>query len=379
MSKLYLFIIWKKSINKKDLILEDIEKKFVIRDVYEIKWSEKEFANNMTKFYGRRLPNTSKKIESSGIGPFLLILISDPNPKLERRMLDDMNEVEINTNVYNSKMKYRAWAGADYALHASNSEEETKHDLALLFGTKLEEFEKELPEKWDRSIKKIDNHHIIGHNGWKNTKEFFNVLNVTINYVVLRNFEDFPDKIPDGDIDILTDDIKTMSIIINQENPDVDLPIIIGNKKISIDFRYQMGYKLDEKWSKDVLKRRVMHGGGFYVPCKKDYFYTLFYHNIIDGSMKYKKMLSQLAIEIGIEENINEILNDNVESERFLKKYMISMGYKKTNTTSKTLYKIKHNELIRLLRASIFFIKTHGIIFFLKKVKQKIKLMKDNI
>ena len=95
--------------------------------------------------------------------------------------------------------------------------------------------------------------------------------------------------------------------------------------------------------------------------------------------MKYKKMLSQLAIEIGIEENINEILNDNVESERFLKKYMISKGYKKTNTTSKTLYKIKHNELIRLLRASIFLTKTHGIIFFLKKVKQKIKLMKDNI
>ena len=90
------------SINKKDLILEDIEKKFIIRDVYEIKWSDEEFANNMKKFYGTRLPNTSKKIESSGIGPFLLILISDPNPKLERRMLDDMNEVEINTNVYNS-------------------------------------------------------------------------------------------------------------------------------------------------------------------------------------------------------------------------------------------------------------------------------------
>jgi len=379
LSKLYLFIIWKKSINKKDLILEDIEKKFIIRDVYEIKWSEEEFANNMKKFYGTTLPNASKKTELSGIGSFLLILISDPNPKLERRMLDDMNEVEINTNVYNSKMKYRNWAGADYALHASNSEKETKHDLALLFGAKLEDFEKELPEKWDRTIKKIDNHHIIGHNGWKNTKEFFNVLNATTNYLVLRNFEDFPDKIPDGDIDILTDDIKTMSIIINQENPDVDLPIIIGNKKISIDFRYQMGYKLDEKWSKGVLKRRVMHEGDFYVPCKKDYFYTLFYHNIIDSSMKYKKMLSQLAIEIGIEENINEILNDNVESERFLKKYMISMGYKKTNTTSKTLYKIKHNELIRLLRASIFLTKTHGIIFFLKKVKQKIKLMKDNI
>ena len=36
------------SINKKDLILEDIEKKFIIRDVYEIKWSEEEFDQKTT-------------------------------------------------------------------------------------------------------------------------------------------------------------------------------------------------------------------------------------------------------------------------------------------------------------------------------------------
>ena len=44
-AQLYLFIIWEKSRNKTDVILEDLEKKFVIRDVYEIKWKEEKNLN----------------------------------------------------------------------------------------------------------------------------------------------------------------------------------------------------------------------------------------------------------------------------------------------------------------------------------------------
>lgn len=378
-SKLHLFIIWNKYFDKKELILNDLGKNFIIREVYEITWKKKEFVNNLKRFYGTKLLDASQKAELSGTGPFLLILISDPNPKLEKRRLDEINEVEINVNVYNSKMKYREWIGVDYALHASNSEEETKHDFALLFGSRIEDYEKELSDKWDNSIKKIGNHKLAGQNEWKNMKEFFNVLNETTNYVVLRNFEDLSNNILHKDIDMLTDDVKTMSLIINLENPEIDLPIIIDNKKTSIDFRYQMGHHYDEKWSKDVLKRRVMYKGNFYVPCKEDYFYTLFYHNMVNDSKKYNKTLSRLATEIGINENIDEILNNDVKSKKFLKKYLIKMGYKETNVKSRTLYKIRHNELVRLVRVSIFLVKTYGIVFFLKKMKLKIKLMKNHI
>jgi hypothetical protein len=378
-SKLHLFIIWNKYFDKKEQILNDLEKNFIIREVYEITWNEKEFVNNLKRFYGTKLLDASRKAKMAGNGSFLLILISDPNPKLERRRLDEINEVEINVNVYNSKMKYREWVGVDYALHASNSEEETKHDLVLLFGCKVEDYEKELPDKWDYSIKKIENHKLAGQNGWSNMKEFFNVLNETTNYVILRNFEDLSNNILHKDIDMLTDDVKTMSLIINLENPEIDLPIIIDNEKISIDFRYQMGHHYDEKWAKDVLKRRVIYKGDFYVPSKEDYFYTLFYHNMVDNSKKYNKTLNQLALEIGIKENLTEIINDDNKSKNFLKKYLTKMGYKETNITSRTLYKIRHNEFVRLVRVSIFLIKTHGIKFFLKKMKLKIKLMKNYV
>jgi hypothetical protein len=164
-----------------------------------------------------------------------------------------------------------------------------------------------------------------------------------------------------------------MSLIVNEENPDIDLPIIIDDNKISIDFRYQIGRRYDEKWAKDILKRRIMGKGGFYVPCKEDYFYTLFYHNIGNDSNEYEKILTQLATEIGINENINEILNDNIKSKKFLKRYMIKMKYKQTNTKSRIIYKINQTEIIRLVKVSVFLTKTYGIMFFLGKMKIKVK------
>ena len=45
--KIYLFIIWEKSRNKTEQILDDLREKFVIRDVYEVKWSKGNFLNNL--------------------------------------------------------------------------------------------------------------------------------------------------------------------------------------------------------------------------------------------------------------------------------------------------------------------------------------------
>jgi len=372
-SKLYLFIIWKNFINKKNIVIKDLEKKYIIREIYEIKWDDEDYIKNLHRFYGGKLANPVLKSKITGKGSFLLILITDTCPKLEKKALDDVNLVEFNSNVLDSKMKYRKLIGEDFAIHCSISDEETNHDLALLLGKTSQDLEKELPKKWNGLIKKIENPDLVGHNGWKTMKQFFDVLNATTNYVVLRNFEDLPDKILHQDIDILTDDVKNMSLIVNEENPDIDLPIIIDDNKISIDFRYQIGRRYDEKWAKDILKRRIMGKGGFYVPCKEDYFYTLFYHNIGNDSNEYKKILTQLATEIGINENINEILNDNIKSEKFLKRYMIKMKYKQTNTKSRIIYKINQTEIIRLVKVSVFLTKTYGIMFFLGKMKIKVK------
>lgn len=276
-SGLHLFIIWEKSLSKKDIILEDLKKDYVIKEVYEINWKEAEFMKNLKRFYGNKIPSPSLKAKECGKGSFLLVLVYDCNPKLEKFFLDDLNLVEINSNAFNSKQKYRKWVGGGSQIHGSNSEEETNHDLALLFGKKIEEFENELPEKWNGVIKKMGEQNLVGDNGWKNITEFFNVLNATTNYVVLRNFEELPENMNNKDLDILTDDSKAMSIIINEKNHSIDLPIKINGEEISIDFRYQMGHHYEEKWSREILKKRILYKKNSLFHLKK----TIFTHYFI--------------------------------------------------------------------------------------------------
>jgi len=198
---------------------------------------------------------------------------------------------------------------------------------------------------------------------------------MTTNYVILRNFEELPDKFLDHDIDILTDNVKSMSYIINEDEHSTEKASIkIGDKKILIDFRYHMGHHYDEKWSKDILRRRILYKGGFYVPSKEDYFYTLLYHATKQNNVreKYKKSLSELATELNINENIGMILNDFSKSRKFVDAYMRKMGYHRTTIEHRILYKIRHNESIRLVKVAVFLTNTYGIRFLLKKIKEKI-------
>ena len=59
--QLYLFIIWEKSRHKSDLIINDIKTKFVIKEIFEVKWSEEYFLNNLIRFYGKSLPDVKKR------------------------------------------------------------------------------------------------------------------------------------------------------------------------------------------------------------------------------------------------------------------------------------------------------------------------------
>ena len=60
-SKLNLFIIWDKSRDKSKIIMDDIGKKFVIRQVYEVQWSKEKFLTNLKRFYEKGLKELQQK------------------------------------------------------------------------------------------------------------------------------------------------------------------------------------------------------------------------------------------------------------------------------------------------------------------------------
>lgn len=376
-SSLYLFVIWESGRRKEDFLFEEIKKKFIIRDVYEIKWSTKNFSNNMKRFYGPKLGNVFKKTALCRTGPLLLILISDPTPKFGKRRTSKGMEL-VNINIFDNKKLYRELTGAGFAIHSSITDKETNDDLTLLLGKNTQDLTKDLSEKWDGTIKKLESD-LVGQNGWKDMNQLLYVLNSTTNYVILRNFEELPEKYliyEHNDIDILTDDFLRIPYItnggksaFNNEFPPV---VKIGNKSIKFDFGYPGDYYYDEKWSHDILKRRVLYHG-FYTPSTEDYFYTLFYHAVFHQekiSNEYKNKLSNLARELGINEIAITIFDDIDKSKKFIEKYMTSKGYLHTNSLQ---YKIRHNTILRLGKVAFLLWRTQGINFLLTATKNKIK------
>lgn len=375
-SRLYLFIIWEKSRNKTELILEDLGKKFVIRDVYEVKWSKENFLSNLKRFYGQSLPDAQQKAELCGTGPFLLIIVSDPHPEFVEAKITFERDL-VNINIHDSKVKYRKWIGKDFTIHSSVSENETDHNLTLLLGRNTHDLEKELPEKWTGSIKDLESD-LTGHDGWQDMKQLLYVLNGTTNYVILRNFEGMPYEFDYRDIDLLAEDEKLAYIINKDFSPfsnSRSFETKVGDKMVMFNPNYLGDHYYDIKWEKDILKRRIFHPNGFYVPNKDDYFYTLLYHVIFHKrviSDKYKKMLSNFAKEFEINEVTEMTFNDFNKSKKFLEKYMSKMSYRNSSTIQ---YKVKHNELMRLAKVAIFLAKTQGMQFLLIAAIGKIKVM----
>lgn len=375
MSKTHIFIIWNRTMDKKNIIINEIEKKFTIREIFQIKWNKNDFLKNIKRFYGKKLPKPEQKAKECGNGEFLVIFVNDEKPQIEITRIDDVNQTEINSRVFNAKQEYRKIIGGGFQIHASNSDEETEHDVALLFGKTIKNFEKELPKQWNKKIKDLGEMELVGNKKWKNFEEFFEILNSTTNYVVLRNYEDIPEKLEIKDLDIITDDIKNFSEIINLNDPSTDSPIIINDKKIQIDFRYQIGHHYDETWGKKILENKILYNNLFYIPSKEDYFYSLFYHNLKKESKKYNEKLLKLGEDLGIEIDLKEIINDEQKSKEFISKYMAVNKLKDTNSISRTIYKFKKNELTRLIKTGFFLINNYGFYFFIKKMILKIKNM----
>ena len=382
-SKLYIFIIWEKSRNYSEKILKDLSQKFTVRDIYEISWNKNNFLKNLKRFYGKSLPDAKNKAKTCGTGPFLLVVISDNDPEFLNPSPTNFvfeNDL-VNQKIVECKKKYRDWIGIDYTVHSSQSENETNHNLTLIFGKNLSDFQKTLPNEWSGKINKM-NMDLIGNEGWQDMKQLLYVLNGTSNYVMLRNFEQMPEKFDYRDIDLLADDEKLAFIVNSDFSIESDnsrtFRTKIADQTVIFNPNYLGDHYYDIKWERQILKNRTFHKKGFYIPSNEDYFYTLYYHVLFHGrwrdkkeiSEKYKKKLIELASELNIKNFKKELLQDLQKSKEFVEEYMTKMSYRHSFSKS---YRIRHNEINRLYKSAIFIAKNQGIKFLFFSGINKIK------
>ena len=285
-SELHLMVIWERARSKQSEIINDISQYLKIVDAYEIEWTKGQVASNFTRFYGVKLPNRSFKEKECGIGPFVLLILLDENPKYEERTTSHGVEF-INCKMFDLKSKYREWTWGGHKIHATNTPEETNHDLTLLLGINYEDYLKGIKNDWNGEIKKLQRD-ITGNNGWDSLHEFFYVINNTLKYVVLRGDENLyteENSEDHADIDILVENYQNAIFLINGTQlykypirPKVSI-IIKGREYIFDLWDANLNYH-SKSWHDSMLKNRIKKDFYYYLDPEND-FYSRIYHCLI--------------------------------------------------------------------------------------------------
>ncbi len=361
--ELHLFIIWEHARARQNRILGDIAENFTVTAVCEITWSDEHFSRNLTRFYGQNLPDGSHKEIHCGRGAFLLVVVEDPSPEYHERTTSHGPAV-VNVRMFDRKQLYRKWTGGGHRIHATDSQKEAAHDLALLMGKSISDFRHEHPHAWSGQTEVLARD-LMGARGWSSITELFYVLNSAARYVVLRNFECLPDAYTleaHGDIDLLGTNPVELQYVLNAtpvfpNQPRVLHYVEVDGKQVLFDFRHVGDNYYDELWERDILERRIQDPKGFYRPNPEDYFYSLVYHALVhkrEVAADYMARFIRLATAAGVAlENAQENRLQSV-----LDKYLSQNGYRYTEPHDMSVYfnrsntDIEKESLVRIFTCS---------------------------
>jgi len=124
-----LFILWANGRHKEQDILADIRQHFDVLQLFDITWSLSEFNRNLSRFYGKKLPNAVRKKKLCGTDRFLVICVNDPTPVFYEKK---------NMNMVTAKARCRDMLGGNF-IHASDNQNEAEENLLLLTGLSFNE------------------------------------------------------------------------------------------------------------------------------------------------------------------------------------------------------------------------------------------------
>lgn len=169
---------------------------------------------------------------------------------------------------------------------------------------------------------------------WKSIAAFFSALNENVEYIVLRNYEDFVGgrlfNAEHPDIDVLCRHPKKFIAVAhstsrNSNKKDlIHQQVKIRDTIISLDVRYIGDGYYDERWEYRMLSQRRFFKDLCYVMDEEDYFYSLLYHVLIQKtkvSDDYRIRLEAMA------KDINSVTLTQAVSLETLQTYMREKHY----------------------------------------------------
>lgn len=324
------FALWEASRWRENELLERLADRFVIRCIYEVFWSAQHADSSFNRLYERNPWNRHSRASSVGIGPFLYVVVEDPDG-LYSYTTNVSGRVEIsNQKVSAIKPQLRELVrdgGFAYKVHSSNGLAEFIRDAALLFG----------PDELNSLLAYLDNQHtdnglghrpsldgmtgvdftwrpwkrdMVGAGGWNDIDELFATATMTQRLVILRSVRDARRPIPrsEGDIDILCDRSDAMASHL-LANPSFfgrhtsHAYTRVGKAEVHIDLREVGDGDIDPVWQDRMLADPDIDCAPFLTPRNDHQFFYLAYHSALHkGTIKsvHQSTLSEVGLQIGM-------------------------------------------------------------------------------
>jgi len=320
-----LFIVWQHCTLDRLMVRESMQKKFGNILTYSIQWNDKIFSQNLTRFYGEKLPQNSSKEIHIGKGAFDVFLFQDNHPKYDNRKTSRGYEL-VNTNLFDLKTDLREMDGGGHRVHGTINAFEGNRDTWLVLGSSADEILKS--ENVPLGTIKRE---LIGADSWASLEELLVTMNYTSKYIVMRNFDSFPknyDLSVHGDIDFLVSDLDETVHVLNAkkvfaEPYRVHYLVNIAGEMIPVDIRSINDNYYDPYWSEELLNTRVKKNG-FFIPNQVNHFYSLLYHALIhkpaissDYKKKFLELSNNLKIQNYSEERLFDLLNSFMEEKAY--------------------------------------------------------------
>jgi hypothetical protein len=329
--ELGLFVIWEKGRPHERRLLVDLASRFELLEVYKMCWASRA-KDNFARFYADIAVRGVYHVLSKGAGPFLVITVADPSPRLEHRQTARGHRL-VNARFFDAKQCYRSWEGAELAVHCSETRQELLRDLKLLLGVSADRYLLDTTASWQGDIKRrrCD---LVGADGWSSWQELFAVLNHAIDYAVLE----YPSPWRGGNaprLALLTDDGRALCRILNARSTrraelhGGAVTLEVAGERVRPTIRFPGDGCYDARWYRHVLASRVLDERGYYTPPAEDCFWMLAYDALVRRdrySEDCARHLAQHARSLGA----SEVFADATAARALLDRFMREHGYEHT-------------------------------------------------
>jgi hypothetical protein len=256
-----VFLLWSRARPREREILADIASRFDLLSVIELAWTRRHFSENLTRFYGQKLPSGSQKQRHCGTGAFLVVVVRDTAPEYAHGV---GREATVNVNTWEARERYRAWTGGGHRVHASLDASEADHDLYLLLGLRAGDVGR---DRWSGTVERRERD-LLGSTGWADVAELFTALTVTLPWLVVGGSADVvPEPIaPTGGVRTLellsSDGWWAAATILGRRVDDATRDVLVGGERVRVVVHTPTSVG-DEHEALSVLARRVPAGDAF--------------------------------------------------------------------------------------------------------------------